>query len=115
MTREQIDFFVLDTLSNDIEALENVLDMLNSATEMGWRDQHDGPFTRQEVIPALLRGVREGNIEICVYSEEQKALVDVGEHVIPAMPLETVWFRLTDRGKVVLDNWEPPPLPDEQD
>ncbi len=112
MNEPQIDYFVLDALANDLEDIEHVLNLLNSPTEFGWRDQHSEPFSREEVIPALLRGIRKGNIEACVYSEEKRALIGAGEGVIPTVPLDDVWFRLSARGRVVLNSWDPPPLPD---
>ena len=111
MKRELIDYFVLDTLANDLESLEDILRMLNSFTEVGWRDLHPEPFTREEVVPAILRGIREGNIMACVFSEEERALVDLGEGVIPEQ-LDDVWFRLTPRGRMIHNAWEPP-LPED--
>lgn len=114
MKREPIDYFVLDALANDLEDVEHIIHILNSPTEFGWRDQHPDPFTEQEVIPSLLRGVSEGNIEACVYSDQQKALIGAGEGVIPTGSLREVWFRLTRRGRMILKSWEPPPLPAER-
>lgn len=111
MSRAPIEYFVLDALANDLEDVDHIVQILNSPTEFGWRDQHPEPFTPQEVIPPVLKGIREGNIEACIFSEEERALVGAGEGVIPSSPLSEVWFRLTPRGRLVLNNWDPPPLP----
>lgn len=109
--RNPLDYFVLDSLANDIEAIENILKILNSDTEFGWRDQHPQPFERGEIIPSLLGGVQRGDIEACVWSEEDRALVVAGPGVVPGGYLDDVWFRLTDRGRTVLESWDPPPSP----
>ena len=106
-----MDYFVLDSLANDLEDIEHILNILNSPTEYGWRDQHPEPFTRDEIIPSLLRGIMEENIEATVYSEQERALVDAGKGVVPDIPIDEVWFRLTKRGRRVLNDWEPPPFP----
>lgn len=108
---EEIDYFVLDTLANDIEDLESVLCILNSPSELGWRDQHPDPFTREEVVPSLLRAIRFRTVEACIYSEEEKCLVGAGGGVVPDGNLDDLWFRLTSKGRLVLDSWDPPPLP----
>lgn len=77
VVRIDLDYFVLDSLANDLEAIENILAILNSDSEFGWRDQHPSPFTREEIVPALLRGIQRGDIEACVWSDRDRALVDV--------------------------------------
>ncbi len=108
---KSLDYFVLDTLANDLEDLPSILRILNSPTELGWRDQHLAPFVRDEVVPSLIGAVRRGHVEACVYDGEQRSLVSAGTGVMPSGDLTEVWFRLTTRGKVVLDTWDPPPLP----
>lgn len=109
MAREPIDLFVLDALANDLEDLESVLRILNSPSELGWRDQHPAVFTREEVIPAVFRGIGEGNIEACVTAAAEPVLIGLGERKLPDGPLDEVWFRLTKRGRTVLNSWDPPP------
>jgi hypothetical protein len=111
MQREPIDLFVLDTLANDIEALEDILRMLNSATVLGWRHAHPALFERDEVLLALLRNVKAGLVEACQYDPTAKALVGLGEQVWPAGSADDLWFRMTSRGRMVHDAWDPP-LPD---
>jgi len=114
MTRPGIDMFILDSLANDLEDVGSILRILNSASELGWRDQHPEPFTREEVVPALLRAVKRKEIEACVYRPSERALVGAGEGIVPQGSLDEVWFRLTERGRIVLKSWTPPPLPGDQ-
>lgn len=108
MPRELIDLFVLDTLANDIEALEDILRMLNSNTVLGWRHAHPAPFERAEVVLALTRNIRGGLIEACAYDVAAKALVGLGEQLVPDGSMDVLWFRMTRRGRMVHEAWEPP-------
>lgn len=105
----QLDFFVLDALANDIESLEDTLRILNSPTELGWRDQHPGEFRSDDVVPALIRGIEAGHIEVCLPGSDGQ-LRDVGSGIVPAGMIETFWFRLTSSGRAALNAWTPPPL-----
>lgn len=107
MNREPIHYFVLDALANDIETLDDILRILNSSSELGWRDIHPEPFTRQELIPAILRCVKEGSIAVCVFSDGE--LEDAGDRVLPPGSFDDFWFRITSRGRMLLDAWNPPP------
>lgn len=112
MVRHELDMYVLDALANDLEALDDILRILNSPSELGWRDQHPDLFTADEIVPAIIRGVRSGNIEACVYSASEKGLVGLGEGVLSSDSADETWFRLTQRGRLVLSAWNPPPLRD---
>ena len=107
MPRELIDYFVLDALADDLEALEDVLRLLNSA-HLGWRSHHAKPFTSDEVIPALFRGIRDGLIRAAVLAADGKRLEPMEDHALPARPLDEVWFELTPQGRVVHSTWDPP-------
>jgi hypothetical protein len=108
MPREPLDLFVLDTLANDLEALEDILRMLNSDTVLGWRHAHPQPFERDEVVLALTRNIRAGLVEACAYDVAAKALVGLGEQIVPDGSMDDCWFRMTRRGRMVHDAWEPP-------
>jgi hypothetical protein len=107
----ELDYYVLDVLANDIEDLESVLRLLNSPSELGWRDQHPTPFSREEVVPSLIRSIKRGLVEACVYSEATRQLEAAGPSVVPTVDFDAIWFRLTSKGRIVLDSWDPPPLP----
>lgn len=110
--RTLLDYVVLDALANDLENLEDIERILNNPSELGWRDQHPLPFTREEIVPSLLRAIRERLVEVCRYTDDKRALAGLGEGTIPTTGLTNEdWFRLTDRGRTVLNSWEAPPLP----
>jgi hypothetical protein len=109
VARLNIDYFVLDSLSYDLEDIEHILELLNSPSELGWRNLHPQPFTRDEVVPVLARLIREDLVEACVPDTAQSALVGAGPRVLPDGSWEDIWFQLTSRGRMVIDAWEPPP------
>lgn len=108
MPRNPVDLFVLDSLANDIEALEDILRMLNSDTVLGWRHAHPEPFERAEVVSALLRLIENGLAEACTYDSDAKALVALGERLVPDGSMDDIWFRMTPRGRMVHEAWDPP-------
>jgi hypothetical protein len=114
MIREPLDYFVLDTLANDLESLEDVLRLLNSP-EMGWRHAHPEPFTREEVIPALIRRILAGDVEACPLSEFEPVLETLGPGVLPPdARWGQTWFKLTGQGRIAHMNWDAP-MPDGDD
>jgi hypothetical protein len=110
MARPLIDYFVLDSLANDLESLEDILRLLNGEG-LGWRVHHVEPFERAEVVPALLRGIRDGLIRAAVPAADGKALEPLEDRALPAGSLDDVWFELTAQGRVVHTTWEPPASP----
>jgi hypothetical protein len=110
MARLLIDYFVLDSLANDLESLEDILRLLNS-DELGWRSHHATRFERVEVVPALLRGIRDGLIRVAVPTSDGKALEPLEDRALPTGGLDDVWFELTAQGRVVHTSWEPPTPP----
>jgi len=106
MARNSMDLFVLDTLADDIEALEDILRSINHP-DIGWQTQHGGPIGRPDVHQALLRLVQEGFVEVSVFDPGTKALVAVGENRWPTnADLSDLWFRITERGRLLHSNWE---------
>ena len=113
MVREPLDYFVLDTLANDLESLEDVLRLLNSP-EMGWRHAHPAPFTRDEVIPALIRRILDGDVEACPLGDSEPALESLGPGVLPLdTRWDETWFKLTGQGRLAHGNWDAPMPEDE--
>lgn len=106
MARPEVDYFVLDTLANDLESLEDILRLLNSEL-MGWRHRHPAPFTQDEVLPVLRRVVQDGLVNVAAFSLTDRALVDLPARTWPAGGLHEVWFRLTPHGRMVHSAWEP--------
>ena len=107
MSREPIDFVVLDALANDLEDIQHILEMANHHT-IGWRALNAGrDYTREQIIPSLLRLVRDDLVEACSYSKPERGLVGIGRTVLPTGALDDFWFVMTPRGRVVHSSWEP--------
>ncbi len=98
---------ILDSLANDLEALEDVLRILNGDA-IGWRTHHPEPFTRNEVVPALYRCIRDRLVRAAVLTRDGKSLESLDDHVLPTGSVDDVWFELTARGRSVHSTWEPP-------
>jgi hypothetical protein len=107
VSRQDLDYYVLDSLVNDLEAIEDILRMLNSDSALGWRDLHPKPFTRDEIVPGLARLIKEELILAYVLDQSGKALVQLGAKVLPDGIWDDAWFSLTPRGRVVHGNWNP--------
>lgn len=107
MTRSRLDYFVLDALSVDVESFEQVLEMLNTPEFLGWLEEHGHPFTRQEVLAALLHGIQNGDVEACASPSDGAPAEGLGLHRVPPGPPDEAWFRLSDRGRGALEAWDP--------
>ena len=107
MPRPSLDLFILDAVADDLENLEDILRMLNSTSAIGWRHLHPAPFTRDEILPALARLIRENLVEACPLDQSGKFLVEAGSGVLPEGSWDDVWFRMTARGRIVHSTWEP--------
>jgi hypothetical protein len=103
-----IDYFVLDSLADDIESLEQILPSVAHSAEFWDISQKPEEFGRDEVIASMLRLIRERDIAALVYDVQRRELVDLGEGVIPDGSLDDYWFRMTTRGRMRHSAWEPP-------
>jgi hypothetical protein len=110
MTRPLIDYFVLDSLADDLESLEDILRILNS-DGIGWRSHHPTAFERAEVMPVLFRAISDGLVRAAVLTADGKALEPLAERTLPAGDLDGVWFELLAPGRMVHTSWEPPAQP----
>jgi len=105
--RETIDYVVLDALADDLESVETILRRTNHE-EFGWRRLQDGrSFTRDEVVAALLRLIRDDLVEACAHSEADSALVGIGSRALPSGNLDEFWFVITPHGRMTHSSWEP--------
>jgi len=108
MARDTVDYVVLDTVADDLESIDNILHRTNHE-EFGWRKLRDGrSFTREELVAALLRLIRDDLVEACAYSEADRALVGMGSRVLPSGDWDALWFRITPHGRISHGSWEPP-------
>ncbi|SRR6266566_9689365 len=108
MPRELIDYFVLDSLADDVESLEQILPAVRRSLEHWEVPEPATAFTREHVVGALVRLVRDRSIAALTYDAKEKALVDIGEGIVPSGLLDDYWFRMTGRGRVLHQSWQPP-------
>lgn len=107
MKRQLHDYLVLDALSYDMEDLDGILSIINSPTEIGWLAYLGRPISEGEVALALRRCFEDALVIPRIGSPDGRSLTDAAGG-FPTGPLEGVWFELTPRGQLVIDNWEPP-------
>lgn len=98
------DHYVLDTLANDLESIEDILRMLNSTTELGWADEWGRPFNRSDIVASLARLVRGGFIRSYSTVGDAAQLSSLPEGVLPAN-LGEAYFGMTDSGRVAHTIW----------
>jgi len=107
MNRPQLDFFVLDTLANDIEGFEDVMRLPNHE-QLGWRHLHGASIGEPEAEEALRRLVADGLAAIGLYDLEIRALRSYEAQGWPVhTELEGMWFRITEKGRSLHSAWEP--------
>lgn len=101
---ENMDLFVLDALANDIEGFEDILQLINHDA-VGWKDYIGRSLSVSDVASTLLRLMRDRKVEACLLSESGNEIIGAGEGVVPPVPLEQLWYRMTSRGRMVHAAW----------
>jgi hypothetical protein len=99
--------YVLDSLANDIEDLDGILRMLNSDTDLGWKREWGGEFTRADVVTALSRLIREDLVRAMALDESSGALRELPRAAMPTSNYGDVYFAMTARGRMVHSGWDP--------
>jgi len=103
-----IDYYVLDTLANDIESFDDIVRLLNHP-EIGWRQEnHDREFAPAEVTAALARAIKEGCVRALVVDADHTTLQALEDFALPASPFQDCYYMLTPRGSLIHSNWQPP-------
>ncbi len=103
--RSSPDPYVLDTLADDVENLESILRMLNSDTELGWVREWGRQFTREDVISALSRLVRDDHV--FVVARDGGEMQQLSPRALPPESYGDAYFGITDRGRLIHADWEP--------
>ena len=108
MSRELLDYHVLDTLADDIESLEQILPGVQRAAAL-WRSEITvDSVNRQDVVRSLMRLLSTGSVGLLRLAASGKELEEV-EETAPVGELTNYWFRLTSNGRLLHSNWTPPP------
>ena len=102
------DMYVLDALSSDIESLDDVLRVLNSASELGWTKEWGRAFERGDVVQALMRLVSNDLVRVFVPDATTRGLVERPPRSLPPEDFDNAWYGITERGRVVHATWDPP-------
>jgi hypothetical protein len=105
----QLDMFVLDVLRHDVvEQLSSVVRLLNDTTCIGWRQFWPHDFSSSEVVPALLDLERSGLVRALRETEGENQLAPIPSGQLDSSEAEEVWFGLTEKGRRLWEEWEPP-------
>ena len=101
--------FILDVLRYDIEPLESILKLLNNDSCVGWRQFWPRDFTGAEIVPALKELIEKGYVDVYEMSADERELVPTD---MARLSLEdsagNYWYLLTDLGRRVWNEWQPP-------
>ena len=101
------DMYVLDSLADDVENLEEILRSLNSDTAVGWHQRWGRHFSREEVVQSLSRLIQTDCVRASVLTENGKWLQELPSSTLPPGNFDEAWFGLTPRGRLIHTNWEP--------
>lgn len=108
MARELLDYYVLDTLADDIESLEQILPGVRRAAALWQSDITVEAVSRQIVVLSILRLLSDGSVAALQLTASGKELEDAEEGV-PAGSLDDYWYRITTKGRMLHSGWHPPP------
>lgn len=100
-----LDLYVLDALADDIEDLESILRMLNNPS-IGWREEWGKDFERPEVVTALSRLIRAGQVLVYVLDAQGKELIPAQEQTLPSSSYDDVWFGPSPAGRIRHQTWK---------
>ncbi len=93
MTRDAIDFLVLDAVADDVESVPHIRSCISASGE------------GSTLLEALHRLTRDRLIEGCTIAGTKPELIGAGEGAWPQGSVEEMWFRLTARGRMVHSAW----------
>jgi hypothetical protein len=108
LSKGELDMFVIDVLHYDIEDTEAILRMLNNSGPLGWRTFSSQDFTREEVLIALDRLIREGFVRPLEYDPVRGELVDMDRPVDVLKESSSLWFKLKELGLDLWNSWKSP-------
>src|SRR5687768_15037925 len=106
MTRDIVDYFVLDSLTDDIESLEQIIPAVRDSVEHWEVSEAVSSFGRDRIIAAIFRLVREDKVAVLIYNDAGTELVDAGQRIIPTGSIDDFWFRMTPAGRFIHGAWE---------
>ena len=93
MSRDPIDFLVLDAVADDIESLPDIRNRVGTIPGSG------------SLLQVLQRLIRDQLIEACTIVGKNPELTPAGEGAWPQVNIEDMWFRITAHGRMVHSAW----------
>ena len=111
-----LDMCVLDTVADDWEEFEHILELLNQDDDgvriPGWWIVRGQRFTEAEVTVALIRMVKRGWIRVAVDHASQAILTDIPEGTLPPRMADG-WYYMSAKGRMVHSTWETEHVPED--
>lgn len=75
-TTDLPDMYVLDALASDLESLDDILRVLNSDAELGWRREWGREFQRTDVVQALARLIQADSVRVYLPNAATRGLIE---------------------------------------
>ncbi len=103
--------FVLLALADGIETLANVLELLNDRW-VSWRNTRTSNVSMMELLPSIREAIRLGLVDLW-HPDGSGELSPMSSGVDAMLTVartdpDAVWFRLTTKGRQVVEAWELP-------
>lgn len=103
--QELLDLYVLDAIADDIEDIESILRMLNNPS-IGWREEWGKDFERPEVVLALSRLVKAGQVLAYGLDGQGKELIEANKQALASTTYDDFWFGPSPAGRIRHQTWK---------
>lgn len=111
----QVGMFVIDVLRDDIETISLIINRLNNGGSLGWRFAWPHDFTVMEIIQALKELIEKDLVTPLREDEDLGKIVYCDEDEDIWDNIDFLWFELTERGRQAWNNWDDPPIEEENE
>jgi hypothetical protein len=105
--KSDVDPYVLDSIVDDVEDLEHILADLNGTETTDGKPFWQREFTRDEVVAALSRMIRNGDVYVLASAPDGLSMYPLPIGVFPPGSYDDVYFGPTERGRLRHANWNP--------
>src|SRR4051794_6764711 len=100
--------FIIDVLRHDVEAIPNIILLLNDRGSIGWRNFVVREFSTGDVIPVLEGLVADEMVQPLRENPQNGELIEIQEIGDLAKDLNATWFTLTRKALDEWKAWKPP-------
>ncbi len=108
MSGPDLRMFILDVLRHDFEGVPQICVLLNSRSNIGWREFWPRDFTEEEVVRTLAGLVQEGLVEVFEEAPDSGELDHVRDPATDMSSIKRYWYRPSPEGRSVWERWDPP-------